>query len=63
LGAEAIWGLLVVIDTFGREVGDDKTRIVFVPQDLCFANHPATDRPAFEGLILELCKAACHPAT
>ena len=31
LGAEAIRGLLVVVKTFGRQVGDDKTRIVFVP--------------------------------
>jgi hypothetical protein len=62
LGAEAIRGLLVVVKTFGRQVGDDKTRIVFVPLDFRFADHPATERPTFKCLILELCKATRHPA-
>ena len=31
LRAEAIRGLLVLVKTFGSQVGDNKTRIVFVP--------------------------------
>src|SRR5208283_1050900 len=62
LGAEAINALLLVLKALGRQVGHDKTRIVFVLEDLNFSDDPATARPALKGLILELGKAARHPA-
>src|SRR6266480_2921156 len=64
LSAEAINALLVllVLKAFCRQVGHDKTRIVFVLQDLDFRNDAASARPALKGLILELGKAARHPA-
>src|SRR6516162_11382083 len=63
LGAEAISRLLLVLKALGRQVGHDKTRIVFVLQDLGFSDHPPTAGPALKGLILKLGEAARHPAT
>src|ERR1700740_569394 len=58
LGAEPIRALLLlVLKALGRQIGHDKTRIVFVLEDLGFSDHPATARPALKGLILELGKA------
>src|SRR5437660_11272235 len=63
LGAKAIRALLLpLLKALGRQVGHDKTRIVFVLEDLNFSDDPATARPALKGLILKLGKAARHPA-
>src|SRR4029077_7303410 len=64
LGAESINALLLlVLKTLGRQVGHDKTRIVFVLEGLDFSDDPAAAPPVFKGLILELGKTARPPAT